>query len=246
MERKLRLSKALAAAGIASRRKCEELIFAGKVEVNKETVLLPQTLVTWGKDRIVVEGREVKGEEARVCYLFHKPHGYICSNRPAKGKKLVVDLFRSTHSRLFTVGRLDRDTTGLLLVTNDGEFAHRVIHPSFELSKEYLVKTKEEVRHDHLALLSKGMLLERVWIRPQSVKKVRRGTLKIAVMEGKKREVRLLIQNAGLTLLSLKRIRLGPLTLGMLPEGAYRELSQREYDLLLKTDHSADVPAHGS
>ncbi len=228
MEEGIRLSKALARAGIASRRAAEELIFNGHVKVNGKTVRLPQTRVQLGKDKLLVEGNPVHGEEPKITYLVNKPKGSICSNQQVGTKRLVIDLFRPLHRRLFTVGRLDRDTTGLLLVTNDGDFANSVIHPSKEIAKEYLVKTQEEITHHHLVSISEGMLIEGTKVVPKSVKKMRRGTVKIAVMEGKKREVRLLIERAGLTLLSLKRIRLGGLHLGNLPEGAYKELSAKE------------------
>lgn len=228
MTKGIRLSKALAKAGIASRRACEELIFNGHVKVNGQTVRVPQTLVVLGRDHILCEGNLVHGAEPKIYYLLNKPKGYICSNQQSGSKRLVVDLFRPLHQRLFTVGRLDRDTTGLILVTNDGEFAHSVIHPSAGITKEYLVKTREEITHDDLFALSEGTTVEGSFVKPKSVKKVRRGTLKIAVMEGKKREVRLLVENAGLTLLSLKRIRLGGLLLGNLAEGTFKELSAKE------------------
>lgn len=226
-----RLSKILAASGVASRRACETLIFEGKVRVNGKLVLVPQTFVDPMKDKIYVDDRLIKIHEEKVYYLLNKPKGYICSNKRIGSKKLVIDLFEG-ENRLFTIGRLDRDTTGLLLVTNDGHFAQRVIHPSNNICKEYLVKTQEELTHEHLATLSKGTLIEGKWIRPGKVTKVRRGTVKIAVKEGKKREVRLMVQNAGLNLLSLSRIRIGGLRLGPLEEGEWRSLSEQERDLI--------------
>jgi 23S rRNA pseudouridine2605 synthase len=166
---KKRLSKAMAAAGVASRRACEELIFSGKVEVNGKTVLIPQTLVDWEKDAISVEGEKLSGEEKKVYYLLNKPTGYICSNTRIGTKKLVLDLFRPMHQRLFTIGRLDRDTSGLLLVTNDGHFSNRVIHPSARIVKEYLVKVQQEISHDHLASISEGAFIEDGWVKPAKV-----------------------------------------------------------------------------
>lgn len=233
-----RLSKTLAAAGVASRRACEELIFAGKVTVNGKAVLKPQTLVSWENDEIAVSGTVIAKSQEKVYYLLNKPKGYICSNVRIGRKKLVIDLFQDLPYRLFTVGRLDRDTTGLLVVTNDGHFAQDVIHPSKGLSKEYLVKTTQEISSDHLTLISKGGVIEGVWVKPKRVTKVRRGTLKVVVSEGKKREVRLLVQKAGLDILSLHRIRIGGLTLGNLPEGSWRPLSEAEKSLLLNLDSS--------
>ncbi|MCB1110568.1 MAG: rRNA pseudouridine synthase [Chlamydiia bacterium] len=227
-----RLSKILASAGIASRRAAEYLIFEGKVRVNGEIVTIPQTFVDPAKDKIFVEDKRVEFKDEKVYYLLNKPRGFICSNKRIGSKKLVIDLFAGKGQRLFTIGRLDRDTTGLLLVTNDGYFAQKVIHPSQNIRKEYLVKTAQEITHEHLTTLSKGTLIEGKWIRPAKVTKVRRGTLKVVVKEGKKREVRLMVQNAGLTLVSLSRIRIGGLHLGPLQEGEWRELSAEERELI--------------
>ena len=229
-----RLSKALAAAGVASRRACEELIFDGKVSVNGEIVLVPQTLVSWEKDDITIDGEPLKREQEKVYFMVNKPKGYICSSARVGSKKLVVDLFGHLNYRLFTVGRLDRDTTGLLIVTNDGHFAQDVIHPSKGQTKEYLIKTSQEITAEHLKSISKGGLVENTWVKPASVRKVRRGTLTITVHEGKKREVRLLVQKAGLDILSLHRIRIGSLVLGNLEPGEWRHLTDKEKQLLLK------------
>lgn len=234
MEPKKRLSKALAAAGIASRRACEDLIFNGHVSVNGEVVLVPQTLVSWEKDAIRVDEKLVSGEEKKAYYILNKPHGYICSNVRLGRKKLVVDLFVAENSRLFTIGRLDRDTTGLLLVTNDGHFAQKVIHPSANIEKEYIVKTLQEITDHHLKEISKGTSIEGSWIKPARVQKVRKGTLKVIVKEGKKREVRLLVQNAGLDILELSRVRIGGLRLGPIPEGIYREMTEAEKRIIFE------------
>ncbi len=227
-----RLSKILAKSGVASRRAAEFLIFEGKVRVNDEVVTVPQTIVDPTKDKVYVEDHPIQFTDEKVYYILNKPRGFICSNKPMGRKKLVVDLFTEVNNRLFTVGRLDRDTTGLLILTNDGLFAQSVIHPSKNIKKEYLVKTQQEITHAHLEKLSKGTLIEGKWIRPAKVTKVRRGTIKIVVKEGKKREVRLMVQNAGLTLLSLSRIRIGGLKLGNLDEGEWRELTSKERDLI--------------
>lgn len=227
-----RLSKVLAAAGVASRRAAEELIFDGKVRVNGKVVTTPQTHVDPEKDRILVEDHPIEPVHEKVYFILNKPRGYTCSNSRIGSKKLVIDLFEGENKRLFTIGRLDRDTTGLLLVTNDGHFAQEVIHPSKNITKEYLVKTKQEITHEHLQNLSKGTLIEGKWIKPVSVKKMRRGTLKVGVKEGKKREVRLMVQNAGLDLISLSRIRIGGLKLGPLNEGEWRALTENERKLI--------------
>ena len=227
-----RLSKILAKGGIASRRAAESLIFEGRVRVNDHIITVPQTIIDPTKDKVYVENHPVILNDEKVYYILNKPRGFICSNRPMERKKLVIDLFTEIKERLFTIGRLDRDTTGLLLLTNDGDFAQEVIHPSKRINKEYLIKTQQEITHEHLWTLSKGTLIEGKWIRPAKVIKVRRGTFKMVVKEGKKREVRLMVQNAGLILRSLSRIRIGGLRLGSLNEGQWRELTKKERELI--------------
>lgn len=231
MERE-RLSKVLAAAGVASRRACEELIFKGKVSINGSVALEPQLRVDPNLDDIRVDELRIHGSQEKVYYLLNKPRNYVCSNKPLGKKRLVIDLFPKD-KRLFTVGRLDRDTTGLLIVTNDGHFAQSVIHPRANIEKEYLVKTTQEIAPEHLKRIAEGGFVEGVYVRPVSVKKVRRGTLKIIVKEGKKREVRAFVKKAGLDIMSLMRIRIGGLLLGKLQEGEYREMTAREKEAII-------------
>lgn len=230
---KNRLSKLLAAAGVASRRACEELIFAGRVKVNGNVVKTPQTLVSWA-DTLTVDDKAVSKPESKVYYILHKPEGYVCSTRSNAKSRLVLDLFEGIDERLFTVGRLDKDTKGLLIVTNDGHFANKVIHPSANIVKEYLAKTNNEITAEHLKAVSSGTLVEGIFVKPAHVSKVRKGTVKIAVKEGKKREVRLLLQNAGLGVIELTRIRIGGLHLGTLPEGSWRAMSEREKEMIFE------------
>lgn len=231
--KKIRLSKFLAAAGIASRRACEEIIFAGRVTVNGAIAKEPQTLVN-EKDKIIVDGKRLDNAEPKVYYILNKPSGYVCTARKMGTTKIVLELFSEVPYRIFTIGRLDKDTQGLLLVTNDGHFANKVIHPSADIHKEYLAKTDSEISADHLAAISNGTLVEGVFVKPVRVSKVRRGTIKVAVSEGKKREVRTLLEAAGLKVQELIRIRIGGLLLGQLPLGAYRELTEKEKSLIFE------------
>lgn len=233
MEKK-RLSKALAAAGVASRRACEELIFAGRVQVNGETIRLPQHLIDWDIDRLTLDGESIAKEDEKVYYMLNKPTGYICTSIRPGQKKIVLDLFPEKR-RLFTVGRLDKETSGLLLVTNDGLFANRVIHPSSNVIKEYVVKTGQEITPEHLETLSQGARVDEKWVRPVLVKKVRKGTFRILVKEGKKHEVRIIAERAGLKILELTRVRIGSLLLGSLPLGEYRALTEKDKDLLFSS-----------
>lgn len=234
MSEKNRLSKILAQCGIASRRAAEALIFEGRVCVNGEVVTIPQTFVSIEEDEITVNGNPVLRPQDKVYYILNKPPGYICTSKRPGSKRIVTDLFAGFPYRLFTVGRLDRETSGLLLVTNDGHFANSVIHPSSGIDKEYLVKTTQEITAEHLEIISKGALVEGVWVKPKKLSKVRKGTLKIIIAEGKKREIRNLVEQAGLTILSLSRIRIGGLHLGNLPLGTFREMTKRDKELLFE------------
>ncbi len=223
-----RLSKVLAAAGIASRRACEELIFAGRVTVNGKPEKTPQTLVDLKTDKIAVDGEPILREEPLAYYLLNKPAGYVCTQARRASERLVLDLIEDKSERLFTVGRLDKATGGLIIVTNDGDFANQVIHPSSNISKEYLAKVDLNVTHEHLVSISGGTLVDGAHVKPIAVTKVRRNTLKIVVGEGKKHEVRLLLQAAGLKVHELTRIRIGSLILGKLAVGSYRRMTERE------------------
>lgn len=226
---KNRLSKTLSAAGIASRRKCEELIFKGDVTVNGAVVKEPQHLVDPTVDKIAVKGEQIWVNETKVYYILNKPKGYVCSHNDMLHKYKVIDLLPKKY-RLFTVGRLDKDTTGLLIVTNDGQLSHRIIHPSFEVQKEYLVKTNYEVSCKELTTISLGVNIDGQHVKPLKVSKVRKNTLKITVNEGKKHEVRKLVMQSGLEVKELTRIRIGNLHLGNLPIGEYKKVTLKELE----------------
>ncbi|MCI5051505.1 MAG: rRNA pseudouridine synthase [Simkaniaceae bacterium] len=221
-----RLSKVLAQAGVASRRRAESIIQAGRVSVNEKVVTIPQTRVSLGKDRISVDGETVVAKEKKHYYVLNKPRGIICTCD--EGRRSLISLFSNVPARLFPVGRLDRDTSGLILVTNDGHYAQEVIHPSSGIHKEYVAKVNRDITDTHLKVMSSGTEVEGKWVSPVSVRKVRRCTLKVVVGEGRRHEVRRLIQAAGLEVIELKRVRIGSLHLGSLPVGAYRSLSESE------------------
>lgn len=222
-----RLSKMMAAAGVASRRRCEEIIFEGRVTVNGKAVLLPQTMVS-PSDTLIVDGRPLSSIEKKVYYLLNKPLGYLCSNSSSRREKLVVDLFAGSPHRLFTVGRLDKETSGLLIVTNDGHFAQRVIHPSADIEKEYLAEANLPLSPHHLQLIRKGTHVEGTFVQPKRVDKVGTRSVRVVIKEGKKREVRLLLQQAGLSVVRLCRTRIGQLSLENLPIGQWREMTENE------------------
>lgn len=225
---KQRLSKVLAGFGVASRRACEKLIFSKRVKVNGKTAIEPQMGVNADTDIILVDNQPVNKNIDSIYLIFHKPRGLVCSHNKAVHKKIIYDFFGEESSRLFSVGRLDKDTSGLLIMTNDGAFAQEVIHPSSDIAKEYIVKTNKEILDSHLKIIQKGCQVEGKWVSPAKVLKVRRGTLKVIVKEGRKREVRHLVENADLQIVELKRVAIGNLKLGTLKEGTYRPLTEHE------------------
>ncbi|CAK9313417.1 unnamed protein product [Citrullus colocynthis] len=242
-----RLSKVLAAAGVASRRSSEELIFEGRVTVNGSVCNTPQTRVDPARDVIYVNGNRLPKKLPQKVYLaLNKPKGYICSSGK-KESKSVISLFDDylqgwdkTHPgqpkpRLFTVGRLDVATTGLIIVTNDGDFAQSISHPSSGLSKEYIAAVDGAVSKQNLLTISEGTIIDGVHCTPDSVEllprqpDISRPRLRIVVHEGRNHEVRELVKAAGLEIYSLKRVRIGgfrlPSDLGL---GNYTELKQSD------------------
>ncbi len=227
-----RLSKVIAASGHCSRRKAEELIFEGRVKVNGKFIFTPQTVVDIEIDRILIdEAIRIKPQQKKY-FLLNKPKGFICTNAKVGNKKIVMDLFPKLKERLFTVGRLDKDTTGLLIVTNDGDFANQIIHPSSDIIKEYEVKTKDEITDAHLVKLRSGAYVDNKRIVPSYVKPIRTNCFLIGVKEGKKHEVRIITAKAKLKLQSLKRTKIGKLSLGRLSSGSIRELTKKDKDLI--------------
>lgn len=220
-----RLAKVLAAAGVASRRSSEELIFQGKVTVNGSVCDTPQTKVDPGRDVIYVNGSRLpKKLPSKVYLALNKPKGYICSSGHNKSILSLCDDFMKIWDkknpgqqtpRLFTVGRLDVATTGLIIVTNDGDFAQRVSHPSSNLTKEYIATVDGQVHKRHLLAISYGTVIDGVHCTPESVEllpqqpDMPRARLRIVVNEGRNHEVRKLVKNAGLEIYSLKRTRIG-------------------------------------
>ncbi len=227
-----RLQKVIAQAGVASRRKAEELITAGRVTVNGEVVTELGTKVIPRKDKVEVDGVPLDREEP-VYYMLYKPTGVISSVKDDKGRKVVTD-FVDTEHRLFPVGRLDYDTSGLLLLTNDGEFANQLMHPKYKIGKMYIAKVKGIPTREQLRQLEKGILLEDGKTAPARVKFVsgnqKQGTsiIEITIHEGKNRQVRRMFEAIGHPVLKLKREMYGFLTLKGLNSGEARELRPHE------------------
>ncbi|MET3696162.1 pseudouridine synthase [Bacillus oleivorans] len=227
-----RLQKVIAQAGVASRRKAEELIASGKVKVNGQVVLELGTKVK-PSDQIEVNGIPLEKEEP-VYFLFYKPRGVISSVKDDKGRKVVTDFFPELKERIFPVGRLDYDTSGILLMTNDGEFTNQMTHPRYHIPKTYIAKVKGIPSKTEIAQLQKGVKLEDGMTAPAKVKMLsfdkrkNSSILELTIHEGKNRQVRRMFEAIGHPVLKLKRERFAFLTLDDLSPGDSRELTPHE------------------
>jgi 23S rRNA pseudouridine2605 synthase len=230
-----RLHKVLARSGVASRRKCEELIAAGRVKVNGETVSTPGSKVDPGHDRIEVDGKPIALPREHIYLLLNKPVGYVSTVHDPQGRPTVMDLVRRP-GRLYPVGRLDMDSEGLLLLTDDGELTQRLTHPSYEHEKEYHVWVDGLPTARTLQHLREGIELEDGFTWPAEVTVLRQegdGTwLRIVVHEGRRRQLRRMCKAVGHPVRRLIRVRTGPVTLGDLPPGRHRPLTEEELELL--------------
>ena len=230
----MRLNKYLAQSGVASRRKADDLIAAGKVRVNGQHVTTLGVDVT-ADDRVEINGKPVGTVEDTVIYLIHKPSGVISAAGDPRGRKTVIDLIRDSR-RLFPVGRLDRDTTGALLITNDGELTNRLTHPRFGVQKRYVADVLGRLSPEALARLDTGMTLsEGMRVRAKLRQVARRGrhTLyEIILTEGQNREVKRIFKHFGLTLLRLHRSHFAGLSADSMALGHYRRLRPKEIKAL--------------
>ena len=228
----MRLAKHLAHAGVASRRAAEQLIFHGHVTVGGKVVTDPATDVD-GSKPITVDGRPVGGtEQERAVYILNKPPGVVSTSHDTHGRKTVVDLVHAER-RLYPVGRLDADSTGLILLTDDGELAHRLTHPSFEVPKTYrAVVRNPPVREPALRKLREGIELDDGRTSPAKVRKISSSELEITVHEGRKRQIRRMCEAIDHRVESLERVAFGPLRLGNLPIGGHRRLTAAEVERL--------------
>ena len=231
---KMRLAKYLATSGVASRRACEPVIRAGRVTLNGEIVTDPARDVG-PEDAVAVDGKLVAhGHTERVVYALNKPAGVVSTARDPQGRPTVVTMVPQTE-RLYPVGRLDIDTTGLVLLTNQGELAHRLTHPRFEVEKTYRVLVGGPSVHERaLRDLRDGVELEDGRTAPARVRRVSADTLEITIHEGRKRQVKRMCEAVGHPVKRLERVAFGPLRLGNLPRGRWRRLSDAEVDSLVE------------
>ncbi|HEX2015228.1 MAG TPA: pseudouridine synthase [Solirubrobacteraceae bacterium] len=228
----MRLAKYLAHAGIASRRAAEELIREGRVTLDGRPVTDPALDVT-EDDALACDGRPVGGPEARVVYAVHKPAGVVSTARDTHGRPTVTQLIADPPGRLYPVGRLDADTTGLLLLTNDGELAHRLTHPSFEVPRVYVARVSGGPVSDRaLHALREGVWIEDAMTAPARVRRLGPDRLALTIHEGRNRQVRRMCESVGHPVVELTRVAFGPLRLGALASGQYRQLDGQEVQAL--------------
>ena len=237
METEVRLQKYLADCGVASRRKSEELIIEGKVQVNKKVITELGIKVIPGKDTVCVEGKEVKPEKKKSYIMLNKPEGYITTSSEQFGRASIVDLIKDIDERVFSVGRLDKDTSGLLLLTNDGDFAYKLTHPKHHIKKKYVAEIKGAPDSVKLSKFRKGLKIEDYTTSPADIKllasKRNSSIVEITIYEGRNRQVKKMCNTIGHPVISLKRIAIGRLELKDLPEGKWRYLSNSELKLIL-------------
>ncbi len=226
----IRLQKFLAKAGVCSRREGERLIAAGRVRVNGSVVREMGTRVDPEADRVEVDGRPIAVKEKPVYILLNKPKGYISSCRH-EGEPIVVELV-PVRERVFPVGRLDKDSTGLLLLTNDGRIHHRLAHPSFDHEKEYVVETRHEISDAALKQMAGGIEIDGKQTRPAEVRRESKNRFRIILREGRKRQIRRMVDAVENEVKSLHRVRMAGLSIGSLPEGKWRYLKEREVQSL--------------
>ena len=234
-----RLHKLMARAGVGSRRTCEKMIKEGRVQVNGKVVTELGTKVDPTKDKVWFVGRLLKlTPETKEYLLLHKPPGYVTTVTDPWGRPTVMDLLGPMENRLYPAGRLDFDSEGLVLLTNDGELVYRLTHPSFEVEKVYLVEVAGRPTGDALQRLARGVELDDGPTAPAKVRLVeeRSGStcLEFTLREGRKRQIRRMCDKVGHAVLKLCRIRLGPIQLGSLPPGKWRKLKTAEIRALKK------------
>lgn len=232
-----RLQKVLAKAGVASRRKAEELIRQGKIRVDGRVVTEMGIKVDPEIQSVECEGIPLDSQEEKVYILLHKPVGYLSTVDDPQGRPIVTDLLKNIKERVYPVGRLDLDTEGALLLTNDGELAQRILHPSHEVNKTYVAKVKGSPGNKKLDALSKGIELEgrKTWPANIEVLKSKAGstTIQITIHEGRKRQVRKMFDAIGHPVMKLKRTAYGQLELGELGPGKYRFLTPADIKFIL-------------
>lgn len=230
----IRLQVYLAHCGVASRRASEQIILDGRVCVNGNVVTELGTKVT-EKDEVTVDGNVIHLEEKKRYILLNKPAGYVCSSADEKGRQVAADLLKEKYTeRLYNVGRLDMYSKGMILFTNDGDFAAKLSHPSSQIEKEYIVETSQNIPEDFPSKFEKGIRIEGVFYKCKKCEILKPRKVKIVLIEGKNREIRTVLESQNIGTKSLVRVRIGNVKLDELKPGESRELTDVEVKGLLK------------
>lgn len=235
-ENLVRLQKLLSECGVASRRKSEELISQGKVKVNGRVAKIGDK-VNPKRDTVTVSGKKIVKSKNKYYIMLHKPRGFITTLSDEMDRKCVAELVKDIPERIYPVGRLDKDSEGLLLMTNDGDFANAMMHPKHHVPKTYRVTVRQQVTENMVDELSTGIIIEGRKTAPADVKVLlkedTRTVLEIILYEGRNREIRKMCESLGLDVIRLKRTQYGSIKLGMLAQGKYRELTADEVHKLM-------------
>lgn len=237
MASEMRLQKFLSECGVASRRKSEELIAQNKVKVNGRIAQIGDK-INPKKDEVTVNGKRVLQVAESYYIMLHKPRGFVTTMNDEMGRKCVTDLTKDLGARVYPVGRLDRESEGLLLLTNDGAFANAMTHPARHVPKTYRVTVRPGVTEEQMTKLTTGLMIDGKKTAPAEVnvvtKEEGRVVLQMTLYEGRNRQIRKMCEALGLEVARLKRTAVGPVKLGMLPQGKWRALNGQEVDKLLR------------
>ena len=235
-DNKVRLQKYLSECGVASRRKAEDLIMAGKVKVNGKPASIGDKIDP-NRDTVVVAGKKIKKTKKNTYIMLHKPRGFITTLSDEMGRKCVAQLVEDVGTRVYPVGRLDRDSEGLLLLTDDGEFAKALTHPTRHVPKTYRVTVRPTITEEQITALTTGIEIDGRMTMPSEVrvleKKEGRVVLEIIIYEGRNRQIRKMCDSLGLEVARLKRTQIGSVKLGMLKQGDWRNLTEEEVHKLV-------------
>ena len=235
----MRINKYIASSGLCSRRAAEEYVLSGAVKVNNKVVKELATDIDENNDTVTVNGRKVAPVTRKIYIMFYKPKGCICSLNDEKGRKTIMDYLSDFETKkIFPVGRLDYDTEGLLLLTNDGDMSNRLTQPMSEIPKTYVAKIEGDIIESDLATLRNGVTIDGIKLKRCKIKVLEKDEkltrLEITIYEGKNREIHKMFETVGKNIVFLKRIKIGDLKLGGLGRGAYRYLSDKEVAYLNK------------
>lgn len=233
----MRINKYIASCGVCSRRAAEELVINGRIKVNGKIIKDLATEIDESNDTVLLDGRKISLTSRFLYVMFNKPKGCVCTVKDDKGRKTVMDyLTEFSDKRIFPIGRLDYDTEGLLLLTNDGDFANRLTQPMSEVPKTYVAKVEGEIPESDLAKLRNGIVLDGVKLRRCKIKLVGTenniGRYEVTIYEGKNRQIHRMFESIGKEVVFLKRIKIGDVKLGGLSRGASRYLTEKEFNSL--------------